>query len=34
MKIYSDNLKAKIEELEKSKNEYKKNYFNLQEVTS
>jgi succinate dehydrogenase flavin-adding protein (antitoxin of CptAB toxin-antitoxin module) len=32
MKIYSDNLKAKIEELEKSKGEYKKNYLALQEV--
>ena len=33
MKIYSDNLKAKIEELEKSKGEYKKNYLALQEVS-
>lgn len=32
MKIYSDNLKAKIEELEKSKAEYKINYLALQEV--
>ncbi len=32
MKIYSDNLKSKIEELEKSKAEYKKNYLSLQEV--
>ena len=32
MKIYSDNLKAKIEELEKSKLESKKNYIILQEV--
>ena len=32
MKIYSDNLKAKIEELEKSKSDYKKNYLALQEV--
>jgi len=32
MKIYSDSLKAKIEELEKSKAEYKKNYLALQEV--
>jgi len=32
MKIYSDNLKAKIEELEKSKADYKKNYMALQDV--
>lgn len=31
-RIYSDNLKTKIEELEKSKMDYKKNISNLQEV--
>lgn len=31
-RIYSDNLKNKIEDLEKSKAEYKKNIANLQEV--
>lgn len=31
-RIYSDNLKSKIEELEKSKNEYKKSVIALQEV--
>lgn len=33
-RIYSDNLKNKIEELEKSKLEYKKTIVNLQEVIS
>lgn len=32
MKIYSDNLKIKIEDLEKSKAEYKKNFLAIQEV--
>jgi len=33
-RIYSDNLKNKIEELERSKAEYKKTVANLQEVTN
>ena len=32
MIIYADNLKLKFEEMEKSKNEYKKSFFMLQEV--